>query len=275
MISELYNQVNYNPQIPYIFSNYIREYDISKANISILFEYGAIDREVYERLKNSPREVRQKEIGLMEKYNPEIYKIISAGIIESKKKLFTLNNIQDYDILTIKNDAVFIVGKYLTETKVGEYIEFCLKNTYTSFVNLSTRKNPIELYYMHDRINNIEKLDIKGLGKNQYLHEHYLTDFICYIIQLMNDGYVEMAISVFNNFYKEFISLKLETGYYREYNSESMYNLVNSRYKIFSIPEDQSLEREVINKNLNIKRNTDILRNLFSYISTVYFSIKK
>lgn len=270
MSSTLYKNVTYNPQIPFIFSNYIREYDISKANISILRQEGVISQELYNRLLISSREIRQKEIGLMERNDSSVYKILSNGIIQAKKNLFEANDLQDYDILTIKNDAVFVVGKYLHHTKISDYIEFVLKNTYTSFMKL-TERNRIELYYMHDKINNREQFDIKGLGeKGLILHRDYMSDFICYIMQLMNDGYVEEAISSFNNFYKSFLALDLNVEYYREYNPDSMFRVINSNYGLMYMPDDYAVK-----KNINTSRNIKVLRDIYSYISTVYFSIKK
>ena len=45
-MDNLYEKKNYLNPIPYLFSD-IREYDISKANINILFAKGIIDEDKY------------------------------------------------------------------------------------------------------------------------------------------------------------------------------------------------------------------------------------
>ena len=71
-VSTLYTMVNYKAQFPYLFSKYIREYDIQKANISILYSKSLIDKSTYDRLLVSSRQDRQVEIGLLIKHNKKI-----------------------------------------------------------------------------------------------------------------------------------------------------------------------------------------------------------
>ena len=63
-MDNLYDKKNYLNPIPYLFSD-IREYDISKANINILFAKGIIDEDKYKYLYNLPRMDRQYTIGNM------------------------------------------------------------------------------------------------------------------------------------------------------------------------------------------------------------------
>ncbi len=102
----LYKEKNYTIELPYLFNQYIREYDISKANISILAEKGAITKKIYDQLYNSDRMFRQIYIGKMIKFNDQIQEVLNEGIIEYKQKFFEINRINDNDIVSIKNDAV-------------------------------------------------------------------------------------------------------------------------------------------------------------------------
>ena len=65
--SDLYRNQNYSAPIGYLFDKHIVEYDISKANISIMYDHGMIDQATYLRLLNAPRQQRQYEIGMMQK----------------------------------------------------------------------------------------------------------------------------------------------------------------------------------------------------------------
>jgi len=263
-MSDLYNNINYQAPLNYIFSRYIREYDISKANINILYRKHVIDYETFCRLLNSSREERQIEIGLMEKYNKDIYKTLVDGIIEAKKWLFDSNNLENRDILAIRNDAVFVIDKQL-EFTTFDNINFVNKNTYTSFIKIG--KSPISIFYRSDRISGQEFIDTKGLGNKSILHENYMTDFIVYIINQMEQGDPAMAISILSDIYKQYVTLNMDIGFYREYNSDSSYKILNSEYRIIdAYDKDKSC--------IDISYNMNILRELYSYIAAIYFANK-
>lgn len=266
MTSELWKNVNYISGLKYITSSFIREYDISKANISILRSKGVIDQQFYEKLKVASRDERQVTIGLLERENKEVSKILNEGIIEAKRILFVSNQIEDHEVLAIKNDAVFTINKFLTQTKINDLVEFKLKNTFTSFMKL----NKIEIYYGCNKINNQESIQIKGLGKNTYLHDEFMTDFIIYIMSCLETGDLTNAISSFNNFYNEYINRKLNIGYYREYNARSGYRIVNQPYILTAI-ENSDYNKSIV----NIRYNMDILRTMYSYITEKFFIEKK
>lgn len=265
-ISTLYNMVNYKAPFPYLFSKYIREYDIQKANISILFSKGLIDQATYERLLYSSRQDRQVEIGLMIKHDKKISDELKKGIIEAKRMLFEANNLSDSDILCIKNDAVFVLDKKLKYTEFG-LIKFVLKNEFTSYMSLDSGK--IECYYSYDRINQKETYEIKGLGNASIYHEQFMSDFIRFVFYEMESGRVVSTIGNIYNFYLDYLNLHLDIGYYREFNSESLFAINNSIYKIFSIPSREDL------RHVNIMYNLNIIRNIYQYITNIYFMNKR
>ena len=123
----LYDNINYTSGISYLDNTFIYEYDISKANINVLYSKKAIDKDTYDYLYNANRDTRQVYIGKLQKENKEIATILKAGIIEAKKWLFEANNIHDYEVLSIKNDAVFIINRVLNYTQFS-IIEFKCKN---------------------------------------------------------------------------------------------------------------------------------------------------
>lgn len=264
MISQLYEKVNYISGLRFIFSNYIREYDLSKANINVLYSKGVIDKSLYDRLLVATREERQITIGLLERENKEVSKIKAKGIIEAKRMLFEANGLEDSDILSIKNDAVFVINKALKYTKFNDYIDFKLKNTFMDFMYLGG----IEVYYGYDKISGTENIQTKGLGKKGWLHKDYMIDFIIYIISELESGEITGAVSAFTDFFNDYISGKVDIGYYREFNSESMYSIINSPYKVFHADNDEYTKTRIININYNM----NILRELFGYITDQYFT---
>ena len=270
MESKLFENVNYRSDIKFVHSRFIREYDIRKANISILYKSGVIDKVTYNRLYNSSRATRQIEIGLMEKYNPEVYKVLAAGIIEAKRKLFTMNDIKDYEVLSIKNDAVFILDRQLQYTEIDDIIVFAQKNTYTSYISLNFGSR-VEIFYGLDKISNSEKVDVKGISDNLlYLHKDYFLDFIVFILSSIETESIEEVISSFKDFYNNYISLSLPIEYYREFNSDSKYRILNTIYAANSLADTDENKRL-----LNISYNLTLLREIYEYLTKTFFEVKK
>lgn len=263
-MEELYEKVNYISGLKFLFSNYIREYDLSKANINVLFLKGILDEDMYRKLYVATREERQTTIGLMELRDRKVTLAKAEGIKEAKKLLFETNGIKDNEILTIKNDAVFTINKILHHTKFNDYIDFKLKNTFTDFVYLKG----IEVYYGYDRVSGTENIQTKGLGKRAYLHKDFMLDFIVYIMSEIENGNIDDAIASFSDFFNDYISGSLDIGYYREFNSDSMYSIINSKYRVFTAENDEHTKTKVININYNM----NLLRDLFGYISGKYFT---
>ena len=134
----------------------IREYDMHEAGFSLIRENKLLPEEEILYLIGLTKLERTIEIGRLMKSNKNLAKNLMNSFIDIRHKFYEANNINEDNILSIKKDAVFTVNKVCKELKFGNYIEFKLKNRYSSFYHL----NDIELYY-DSRSNN---LDVKGLG---------------------------------------------------------------------------------------------------------------
>lgn len=230
----VYENDTYLAPIQSIIGSFIREYDMSKANINILLYYNIITKDLYDTLYTSPKLEREKYIGLMQRKDKSISEALKHGFTEARKMLFEANDIKEYQVLAIKKDAVYTIDKVLPVTKFKN-MEFKLKNTYTSFYKL----DKLELYY--DSSNPIV-FDIKGMGDDaKELHKDYLLNILDYTIYTAEHGTmpsVVMSIECLMNEYKE---KRLALGYYREFNNRSMfktkYNVANSDIYIDS-PEN-------------------------------------
>ena len=63
--SLLYENMNYLSTYPFIINNYIREYDLSAANINALYTNGYFDKSAYDLFKSYDKKKREVEIGLL------------------------------------------------------------------------------------------------------------------------------------------------------------------------------------------------------------------
>ena len=186
----------------------------------------------------------------MELYNPTFYDIINNGTIEAKIKLAEMNNIQLNEIVRIANDAIYI-NRFtdLQYTKIDEYIEFKPKSISSVVLFIS---NNVSIYYNRDNITGQIDIDVKGLGKNAILHQEYFSSFIATVITLLENSPIEDCIKFIEEFYSDYINRKLPIGFYREFNSGSMFSINHSGYYMSSVESVDILD---INYNLNIIRN--------------------
>ena len=240
---------------PIYTSGRIIEYDIAKCNISMLKKYGAIDDGTFTFLLNLPKFEREKEIGLMILNNNSLYDIISNGTEYAKIRLAELNNINANEIVRVANDALYI-NRFtdLLYTKIDEYIEFKPKSISSVVLFVS---NSVSVYYNRNNITGEINIDIKGLGDKAELHSNYFSSFIATVITLLEYSSLNDTIEFIKNFYNDYINKKLDIGFYREFNSNSMYSIAHSGYYISHV---DSLDI------VDIKYNMNIIRNIWSIV---------
>lgn len=238
------NKININPDFRYIISQYIREYDISKCNINMLLVDGVIDKELYDKLYNSDRMYREVYVGNMIKNNKEIYKVISNGVIKYRNILFEANNVEESDILTIKNDAVFTVNKILDITTFDNYITFKNKETYTSFFKITN----LELYYNI----NTDKLDVKGIKDDRLSKHQEFIELLKTIIYLIEMGLLKDASNMINEYYYKYITCNIDIGFMRNFDNISAFFHVDYPGYVFDIPPDNNIEKYNAVKNIYI-----------------------
>ena len=73
---------SYVAPIDYLISRYIREYDISKANINILLYKGLISKSKYDYFYNLPNDRRKIEVGLLQRDNDKVREGLTKGFHE-------------------------------------------------------------------------------------------------------------------------------------------------------------------------------------------------
>ena len=238
----LYNKMNYTTNISYLTNVFINEYDISKANINVLYSKRLIDSETYDWLYNAERMTRQVYVGKLQK-DKMIADELKAGIIEAKKMLFESNMVNDYEVLSIKNDAVFIINRTLEYTKFG-LIEFKLKNRYTSYYKMGN----LELYYFYNSINKSEDLEVKGIGDSKLeLHKDYFVTFLKDLFYAVQTAGPVVAMGVLKDYYNRYISLSLPVDHYRLFDPVSKFKLnmrsyTNSAYFTEVVQDARSLD---------------------------------
>ena len=261
----LFKEKNYTINLGYLFNNYIREYDISKANINILFAKGVINQELYTKLYHSDRMYRQVYIGKMIQSNEKVQEILNQGLIEYKQKFFEANDINDSDIISIKNDAIFILNK-IPQVLTFDNVTFVHKNTYTSFMKI----NELEFYYGADMNN--EVIDIKGIKDTdlEMYHMDFLNIVIYFFRHIQMNG-SEIALQYITSIIHSYVNLTLPIGVYRRFNSSNDFTLsgLTVAYGISSLPDTIQNKRSI-----DISYNLTILRIMHMYASQLLYEEK-
>lgn len=267
-MGDLWKEKNYLLDIPYLIAHHIYEYDIQKANINVLRELNYIDDEYYNRLAKMPKIKRQVEIGYLIKYTDGLSDNLANGIASFRKKFFESNNLEDTDILSIKNDAIFVIDKSPSITQFGR-VHFIKKNSYTSYMKIS--KN-IEVYFEFNVIDGTISLDVKGISdENLDKHHQYMATFIAEVMYYIETGDISGALTYVSDFYTNYVERKIHPGYYRNFNAASDYTIMANgiEYSVAYCDSDSMF------RSLDISVNLDIIRTLNGYLTQIYFSNNK
>lgn len=264
-MSKIWEKDFYKAPIPFIIDGVINEYDISKANISILKDAGYLEDTKYIDLYKSPKQYREIYIGKLQGSNPEVAQALSNGFKEARRKFIELNNINDNNIIDIRKDSISTVSVKADKLQVSPHVVFKKSGQYTSFYRLKF----VDIYYNYDVVTGTEVISPRGLGSSKYLHEEYMLDFLSELFYTVRLD-INKALDIINNFYVNYINLKLPIGYYREFNGQSMFKFNISDFSTTYILDLEDTDQ--YKSQLDISFNAYILRELIKYFSSVYFN---
>jgi len=269
-MTDLYKKTLYLKDIDFLINTTIYEYDLSKANISILRQANLITDDLYNILYNADRMDRQVFIGKLQKKDPNIAKALEVGFIEARRLFFEANGLEERDVLSIKKDAIFTFKRCLN-LQVAEWLIFKEKNLYTSYYHIPSQKK--ELYYLKHPFTGAEVLDIKGMNDESFhYHTHYMIEFLLVLFETAQTDIVE-ALDMISRFVSLYRSRRLEVGFYRNLNSESKFYYISNPNAFSSFSAEYLLDNQV--GYLDISYNDLLLRDLYKCISKQYFLTHK
>jgi len=281
-MAELWKLDNYVIDADFIIGSSIAELDIEKCNINVLYNSNVIDLDTYRTLYNADKQYREYWVGnYILKNNQKNNEILSNGIADARRKFFERLRLEDNDIINIRKDSIFFIdresrfmGNGVVEIPYEKNpIRFRQKGLYTSYYRLKKR---LIVMYSNGRLAP-ETLSVAGISDaNLLLHEQYFSDFLKALFQTAEFRGTEEAINLLKIFYMNYITLRLDPGYYREYNSFSKFRV--RQYSPYPM-QDLMLENiSDIYKNrgdIDISYNEDILRTLMKIYSTKYLSERR
>jgi len=230
-----------------LLKSVIREYDMKEAGFNLIKEYELLKPSKIKYLEeNFTKQERTIEIGKLQIDNSIFTRNLMNAFKEARVEFCNQNELENADILSIKKDAIFVIKKQCKNLKVGNNIEFSMKNRYSSYCYL----NKIEFYYSVWNNN----FDIKGAVDN----DHPLLAHICSIIKLNEKANNKELI--FKNLQKlrlDYLERKLPIEFYREINPNNSYRL-SDRYTKYVLYLDDA--------NDELLQNIDISYNYINFI---------
>lgn len=261
----LYDKENYKAPYDYLISKDIVEYDIEKANISILYTMGKISKSKYESLKSMDNYKRKVSVGYILRDNPRLNDTLKEGLYRCREWLFHNNNIEDTHVLYINRDAVSTIDTPLTNLSINDIIHFRRKDVYTSFYRLI---DGIDMLYYND--NDKEYIRFKYINDDSIKHYHgeYLVDFLLSLAYTAQNGDIIDCVDMVKNFFIEYRDKKLPLGYYREFNHTNRYKIGFSR--VYSYYVDK-LDSSTSIYSIDIGYNSLLLRKLYKIFTNIYF----
>ena len=261
LMSKLYERDLYTTKdVEYIISKRIIEYDIKSANVNLCRYYNLLPEEELEKIEAMDKHNRVVYIGKLQKDKTFANKL-SKAFENIRKQFFIANGINDSDILSIKKDAIFIVGKRCRNTNFGN-ITFVEKNVYSSYHKL----NGLEFYYSGGE----DRLDVKGIDdKSLYLYQKFIN-ILKRLFRYLERGQKEEFVRFIKDFTKNYKDKKLSYEYYKEFKPKGTYTLIQddaNKNMVFSLDSiDASIDEKLcINYNYMAYILPIIQRHYFNF----------
>lgn len=260
---KLWEKSRYTSPIGCILNSRIVEYDIRKANISILSDYGILSESDYETFFRMDGYNRKVAVGKMQLKNKEYSNILKEGLNASRKELFKFFNLDLHNIIAIHNDAIIFISDGsdigVDEFKIGHHTSFIKKNLYSSYYRLSN----CEFFYDFNPTNSLEVLEVKGLGEEAIsLHRDYFLQLLNEIFYMANVYGVKYALQNMKTIYNAYKNLSYSLEYYRRLDTRSEYEFLNiSEYGKYFAKDLFSRNKKALNINFNL----NILQELSGY----------
>lgn len=265
--SNLFQRTTYLMDIDFLINNTIYEYDLSKANISILREMNIFSEDLYWQFYNMDKHKREVTIGKMIRKDKALGEALERGFIQARQMFFDANNLTDNDVFAIKKDAIFTLRQVNT-THFLDKLDFKEKNLYTSFYKVPGYK--IEYYFCKHPLTGEEKLDVKHLGVQQIpLHEGYMLELIHVLAYLAETDLMD-AIDTISRFMELYKRREVDVGYYRTLDPNSKFVIASSVNAYDRFVADYILN-DSDKQYLDISYNYAILQGFYRMLAKQYF----
>lgn len=181
---------NYLGPMTYLKNQKVTEYDMESAGLNILTDLGHIDLDLRANLMNMSKTDRNIAVGNILKGNKFLVEELERGFAQARQVFLEENQIAPEDIVSIKKDAIFILGEYvISTTQLSEHLKIRPKEVYDYYL----RVDKFEFYYNSTTGN----LDVKGFSKAAV--QGFVSGFFIKLKEVFNADIVGDTDSKFLN----------------------------------------------------------------------------
>ena len=262
----LAKKFSYKANINYLINASIKEYDLEKAILGLLYQIGRLNEEQYNAYAETPKEKRIVEIGCYMKTDPSLFDLTQMKMSEIRNAFLTENQIEEYQVLYVDNDSMTIIepkDKIHIDDKItnfGEHINFRVKNVYTSFYRLSG----IDLLY--NSINGSYRLKYANINVAQKTQDGFL-DLILTLAYEAESSLLS-ALQTAKDAYLKYTNFELPIEYYRELNQKAQFKLKPGLAYTYYTEIDPGISLD----QLDISYNAGLLNYMIRILSKEYFN---
>mgnify|MGYP000859248998 CR=1 FL=1 len=250
-----------------IISHNICEYDIRKANISVLFDAGMIDEKTYNTLYMADRMERQKYVGLLQLKDEKYTKVLQEGIEKARNVFLKRNGIDKSNIIRISNDAIYTHSIEAHHTKITPHVEFVKKSSFTSYMkvefNSYIKGYSYEIFYGFDPILQKEWYKVLGIKDTVQFHDNFMQ-LILMIFNILETSGMRDGLKACMDVIRAYENREYPIEFYRPFDSRGKY-LYNGYY-VDDIDGFNSIGDDSVNFNHNLNILYAIKNNILRCI---------
>lgn len=268
LMGQLYEQFTYRAPYDWLINKKIQEWDLKKANISILRQLEIINEDDYQRYLHMPKLEREIEIGKLRK-NKDIEVAYQKGLVLAKRIFFEKNAINEENVLYIDHDSITLVYDWSDSRvnningEISPYIEFRLKNTYTSFYKL------IIADFLYYNTADQEHYRFKGMDEEnvKVVHKDYFIDLLLSLAYSAQNDSILNTLEMIKNVYKSYCARQMNINYYREFNSNARFKILNTPFNVYYADTIENVYLD----SIDISHNATLLRLFYKIYMSEYF----
>ena len=217
-----------NTSIEAVLFEGITEYDARDAGFSVIKNLGLLPEDEIQKISLMGKYEKNVYIGKLRGSNPDLSRGMTKGLREAVYEFITINEIPDDRILSIKNDAVFVVGNLKMKTLEINGVFFSRKNSFTSYHYIAGK----EFYY------NSVKNEITTKGVT--LPKGDLYDFFCSIFNHMeSSSNINTTLRYLTYVRNSYLKRSLPLDWYRNIDANSfILNMDGEIYQVDQISDE-------------------------------------
>jgi hypothetical protein len=194
----------------------IVEIDMVSAGMTVIRIDGLVPPDVLARLEAMPKRETSVAVGKLSRTREHagLSGAVTEGIRRRMELILLENGYAADEILAVKRDAVYVVGRSPSRLVLPDGTAFKIKGAYNAFARLGN----VEVYAVPRR----GTADVKGMdAEDADLHRPFILRMVLDFLAMVAAGRVDEAASTLARFRSDYVRRLLPVGFYREFGASA------------------------------------------------------